>query len=186
MPLSFTAIDFETANAKRESVCAVGMTKVRDGQVVDSWYSLIRPAPGFDEFSYFNIRVHGITPDMVRHSPTWDSAWHEVAAFIGDDDLVAHNASFDRSVFTRVCDCHGIGCPPNRWYDTLAAARRHLALPNHKLPTVVRALRLDDFQHHHAGADATQAALIAVRLAQQAGATSLAELWDAPGTYRRR
>lgn len=33
--LSFTAIDFETANPKRASVCAVGVVKVRDGVVVD-------------------------------------------------------------------------------------------------------------------------------------------------------
>lgn len=33
--LSFTAIDFETANPSRASACAVGMAKVRDGQIVD-------------------------------------------------------------------------------------------------------------------------------------------------------
>ena len=34
--LDFTAIDFETANSKRASVCAVGATRVRDGRIVDA------------------------------------------------------------------------------------------------------------------------------------------------------
>ena len=41
----FAAIDFETANECRSSVCSVGVVIVRDGQIVDSFYSLILPEP---------------------------------------------------------------------------------------------------------------------------------------------
>ena len=37
----FAAIDFETANNERTSVCSVGVVIVRDGEIVDSFYSLI-------------------------------------------------------------------------------------------------------------------------------------------------
>ena len=37
----FAAIDFETANEKRTSVCSVGVVIVRAGEIVDSFYSLI-------------------------------------------------------------------------------------------------------------------------------------------------
>lgn len=37
----FAAIDFETANNERSSVCSVGIVIVRDGEIVDSFYSLI-------------------------------------------------------------------------------------------------------------------------------------------------
>ena len=40
----FAAIDFETANNERTSVCSVGVVIVRDGEIVDSFYSLIQPA----------------------------------------------------------------------------------------------------------------------------------------------
>ena len=40
----FISIDFETANQQPSSVCSVGVVMVRDGQVVDSFYSLIRNA----------------------------------------------------------------------------------------------------------------------------------------------
>ena len=38
----FAAIDFETANEQRTSVCSVGVVIVRDGEIVDHYYSLIR------------------------------------------------------------------------------------------------------------------------------------------------
>ena len=54
----FIAIDFETANQHPSSVCSVGVVMVRDGQMVDSFYSLIQPEPNY--FNYFCQRVHGI------------------------------------------------------------------------------------------------------------------------------
>ena len=43
----FAAIDFETANGEPSSVCSVGLVVVRGGEVVDRFYSLIRPEPEY-------------------------------------------------------------------------------------------------------------------------------------------
>ena len=43
----FIAIDFETANQEPSSVCSVGVIMVREGQIVDSFYSLIQPEPNY-------------------------------------------------------------------------------------------------------------------------------------------
>ena len=43
----FVAIDFETANGKRSSVCSVGIVVVRGGEIVDRFYSLIKPTPNY-------------------------------------------------------------------------------------------------------------------------------------------
>ena len=43
MILDFTAIDFETAYYRKESACSIGLVRFRDGEAVDSFYSLIRP-----------------------------------------------------------------------------------------------------------------------------------------------
>lgn len=40
--LTFTALDFETANWYRRSACSIGMVKVEEGVVVDEFYSLIK------------------------------------------------------------------------------------------------------------------------------------------------
>lgn len=55
---SFAAIDFETANQYPTSVCSVGEAVVRDGEITDKFYSLIRPEPEF--YTYWNTQVHGI------------------------------------------------------------------------------------------------------------------------------
>ena len=44
---NFAAIDFETANEQRTSVCSVGIVIVREGEIVDTYYSLIRPEPEY-------------------------------------------------------------------------------------------------------------------------------------------
>ena len=54
---NFAAIDFETANNERTSVCSVGVVIVRDGKIVDSFYSLIQPEPNY--YCYWNTKVHG-------------------------------------------------------------------------------------------------------------------------------
>ena len=54
----FAAIDFETANECRSSVCSVGVVIVRDGQIVDSFYSLIHPEPEY--YKWFCQQVHGL------------------------------------------------------------------------------------------------------------------------------
>ena len=55
----FVAIDFETANGRRSSVCSVGIVIVRDGVIVDRFYSLIQPAPNY--YTYWTTEVHGLT-----------------------------------------------------------------------------------------------------------------------------
>ena len=43
----FAAIDFETANNERSSVCSVGVVIVRNGEIVETFYSLIQPEPNY-------------------------------------------------------------------------------------------------------------------------------------------
>ena len=43
----FAAIDFETANGKRSSICSIGIAILEDDWVVDSIYTLVRPTPNF-------------------------------------------------------------------------------------------------------------------------------------------
>lgn len=171
--LSFTAIDFETANPKRASVCAVGVVKVRDGVVVDSLESLVQPPPGHQAFSGYNVAVHGITATDVVGAPTWDRVYTAVTEFAGGDALVAHNASFDRSVLTQASQVYGIRVPSSKWLCTRDASRSVLDLASYKLPDVSTALNISAHAHHDAGADARQCALVLVELCRRLGPNGL-------------
>ena len=55
--MKFVAIDVETANAKRASICSIGAAVFEDGQLSSEWYSLVDPK---DHFNAINISIHGI------------------------------------------------------------------------------------------------------------------------------
>ena len=102
MPLNFVAIDFETANGSPASPCAVGLVRVRDGQIAESIATLIQPPYPNNWFHEGNIRVHGIRPRDVDGAPELHEALAFILDFVGDDPLVAHNAPFDMEFLRRV------------------------------------------------------------------------------------
>ena len=65
----FVAIDFETANEQPCSVCSVGIVIVKDGEVADSFYSLIHPEP-----DYYQYLGSPQSPNASHHSSCGD-AW---------------------------------------------------------------------------------------------------------------
>ena len=89
----FAAIDFETANGRRTSVCSVGVVVVRGGEVVDTLYSLIRPRPNF--YSRFTTAIHGLSYEDTAQAPDFADVWKQIAPRIEGLPLVAHNSPFD-------------------------------------------------------------------------------------------
>ncbi len=175
--LNFTAIDFETANSNRGSVCAVGLTKVRGGAIVDSTSWLIKPPASVGHFDARNISVHGIEPRDVVRAANWEESLNRILAFTGGDALVAHNASFDRSVLRNACAESGFEPPKLTFHCSVNLAKRVLQLENNKLPSVARALGLAPFEHHHAGADSAVCAQAVIAVAQTRALHTLDELW---------
>ena len=66
----FAAIDFETANNERSSVCSVGVVIVRDGEIVDSFYSLIQPEPNY--YNFWCSQVHGLCQQDTDDAPVYE------------------------------------------------------------------------------------------------------------------
>ncbi|MFE3697486.1 exonuclease domain-containing protein [Nocardia tengchongensis] len=174
--LSFAAIDVDTANSARGSICAVGVTVVENGEWTASRSWLCRPPAGVDFFNWHNIRVHGITAARVADQPVFADRWPEVARLVGDLPVVAHNAGFDSGAIREACGRSGIEAPVWAFSCSLALSRRHLELDSYRLPNVAAALGIDFTDHHDAGADAAAAAGIVVALAARAGVDSLADL----------
>ena len=157
----FAAIDFETANEQRCSVCSVGVVVVRGGEVVDSFYSLIHPEP--DYYQWFCRQVHGLGPEDTEDAPVFPFVWEKIAPMIEGLPLVAHNARFDEACLREVFRVYQMDYPDYRFFDTLTASRLHFgySLPNHQLQTVAAACGYHLAQHHHALADAEACAAIA-------------------------
>ena len=102
----FVAIDFETANNERSSVCSVGIVIVRGGEIVDKFYSLINPAP--DYYNYWCTQVHGLTRKDTEDAPTFIDVWAQIGPMIEGLPLVAHNRPFDESFLKAVFKAYRI------------------------------------------------------------------------------
>ena len=105
----FAAIDFETANEQRTSVCSVGVVVVRGGEIIDRFYSLIRPEPEY--YSYWNTRVHGLTMEDTAGAPVFPHVWEKVAPLIEGLPLVAHNSPFDEGCLRAVFQMYRMDYP---------------------------------------------------------------------------
>ncbi|MBR3100908.1 MAG: 3'-5' exonuclease [Muribaculaceae bacterium] len=159
----FAAIDFETANYMRTSVCSVGVVIVRDGEFVDSFYSLIQPEPNY--YNYWCCRVHGLCREDTDDAPVFPDVWARIEPLIAGLPLVAHNKAFDEGCLRAVFRCYQMDYPDYEFLDTLCAARRALpGLANYQLDTVAAACGFVMENHHHALADAEACAWIAREL----------------------
>lgn len=160
---NFAAIDFETANGCRSSVCSVGVVVVRDGVMTESFYSLIRPEPNY--YAWFCQEVHGLCHEDTDDAEVFPKVWEKVAPLIEGLPLVAHNKMFDEGCLRAVMEVYQMDWPDYEFQCTLLASRRMLPhLENHQLHTVSAACGYILENHHHALADAEACAAIAIRL----------------------
>jgi DNA polymerase-3 subunit epsilon len=158
----FVAIDFETANSHRESVCSVGIVVVRDGVVQDTFSELIRPAPNY--YSHWATDIHGIGYFDTAEAQEFPDVWARIVPLIEGLPLVAHNSPFDEGCLRRVHEHYGMEYPGYEFHCTCRMSRKAFPdLPNHRLPTVARHIGFDFKNHHNALADAEACARIAIK-----------------------
>lgn len=163
--MRFVSIDFETANERRESACAIGVAVVEDGKVVSRLHRLIRPIEM--RFSSMNVAIHGITAGDVESAPTFSHVWEEIALCIGQSLVVAHNAAFDMSVLRYTLHANGIPFPEISYLCSLKLASRVWpTLVCHRLAFLAEhhGIELD---HHNAESDAAAAAEIVLKAGQE-------------------
>ena len=161
---NFAAIDFETANQYRSSVCSVGVVIVRDGVMTDKFYSLIYPRPDF--FTYWTTQVHGLMMADVEDALPFPDVWRKISPKLEGLPLVAHNSAFDESCLKAVFKEYRMDYPDYEFHCTCRAAKKSLKgiLPNNQLQTVAEYCGYDLTRHHNALADAEACAAIAIKL----------------------
>lgn len=189
MAEQFCAIDFETANPARGSVCSFGLVRLdADGNLLAVDGGLVHPPAGLDHFAPMNMRIHHISPKKVAGAPGWEAILPRLVDFVGDDLLVAHNAAFERSVIRAASLAVGLADPELPIACTVRMSRLIMPqLSDHKLPTVARHLGVPVLQHHDAIADAAMCGLIATKLLAHArGGAALDQLAAACGEPSRR
>ena len=156
---TFNAIDVETANADRASICQIGIVHVQDGVVVDRWQTLVNPEDWFDPW---NVSIHGIDEKDVRKSPTLPEVRDELRRRLRGSVLVSHT-SFDRVAFERAMTRYDLEQLQVTWLDSAKIVRRawpeRYGRRGYGLKNVAADLDIT-FAHHDALEDARAAAEI--------------------------
>jgi DNA polymerase-3 subunit epsilon len=161
---NFAAIDFEIANYNRSSVCSIGVVIVRDGEIVEKIYHLIRPEPEWYLWRF--SQLHGITAEDTANEKVFPHVWAKIAPKIVDLPLIAHNSPFDEGCLKEVFRVYQMDYPDYEFHCTCRASRKFFGklLPNHKLKTVAAHCGYNLENHHHALADAEACAVIALQV----------------------
>ena len=162
--LDFSAIDFETANERRDSACAVGVVRVRGGQIVETYATLLRPR--VLRVDWRNQQVHGISEAQLHEAPNLADVWPELLPYLHQQAVVAHNSSFDVSVLEYTCRDFGLPVPPFHALCSVKLARACWPhFERHKLDYVAGQFGIP-LSHHDALSDARACAEITVRAFQ--------------------
>lgn len=171
--MDFIAIDFETANNLRSSVCSVGIVQVKNGKIYREIQSLINP---LSEFHYYNTKIHGITEHMVHGAPTFEEFWPNMKDLIEGEVIIAHNASFDMGVLQECLRQFHEPSPHFEYGCSFRIAKKVWPqLYNHKLSTVSNYLGIN-LRHHDALEDARAAAIITLEALQRTQTSTVKQL----------
>jgi len=179
--MNFVTIDFETANYARNSACSLGMVKYRDGKVIDTFYSLIKPPvlyirPDFTE-------IHGLTVEDVKDAPTFAELWeNKIYPFMEDLPLAAHNASFDMGVLLATIGHYELPFHELHYFCSLKIARRTWpTLRSHALTALAREFGIE-YNAHNALDDAKTCGKIILMAAEKYKCNCIKNLLRAANT----
>ncbi len=141
--VTFVVVDLETTGGPpaEAGITEIGAVKVRGGQVLGEFQTLVRPTSPIPAFVQV---LTGITNRMVASAPTLRQALPAFLEFAGFDRgavLVAHNARYDVSFLVAACGLTDRDWPKPRVVDTVVLARQLVdrdEAPNNKLGSLAR------------------------------------------------
>lgn len=119
----YVVFDLETTGISRtfDEVVEISAVKVRSGQVVDEFSTLVNPGRHIPAGA---SQVNGITDQMVADCPLFSQVLQEFLNFTEGLTLVGHNiASFDMKFIWRDAEKYYGELVPNDYVDTLKVAK---------------------------------------------------------------
>lgn len=150
----FIALDLETTGLdfENDEIIEVAMAKFKDGKIIETFDSLIKPKQELNEFV---SRLTGINKEDLVDAPVFKMKKDEMLSFIGNLPIVAHNSMFDEHFFSGNLKRLGLTESLPVFIDTLLASRiAWWSNPNHRLGSLVEYLGIELSQAHRALPDA--------------------------------
>lgn len=135
---SIVILDFETTGLSPDNgdrAIEIGAVRIENGEITDRFQELMNPGR---RISSFIEDYTGITNNMLRAASSCGDVMTRFAEFIGDDNLVAHNASFDKRFLDAELARLKLGYTGKFACSLLLSRRIYQDAPNHKLESLIR------------------------------------------------
>lgn len=130
-------LDFETTGLSPDMgdrAIEIGAVRIDNGEITGRFQELMNPG---QRVSSFIESYTGITNTMLADARTSSEVMRDFADFIGCDNLVAHNASFDKRFLDAELERISLDYTGQFACSMLAARRIYQQAPNHQLGTLV-------------------------------------------------
>lgn len=134
---SLIILDFETTGLSPnlgDRAIEIGAVKLENGKVVDQFQELMNPgrpvSPFIEDYT-------GITNKMLRNAAPCEEVMEKFADFIQGQNLVAHNASFDKRFLDSELQRISSNYDGQFACSLLVSRRLYQSAPNHKLGTLI-------------------------------------------------
>ena len=159
--MRLAGLDFETANTKSGSICAVGCAVLDDGVVTASKEWLVCPHKGYRWMRPDFTDIHGLSFWDVCNRAEFVDIWPELQQMLlSADCVVIHNSRFDLGHLRSVLAMYELPPVEFDYADSLTISRRLFPdMPSHSLDAMAERFGIQ-FQHHNALEDALTCATI--------------------------
>ena len=128
----YNILDFETTglSADYDRVIEIGVIKVKKNKIIDTFEALINPGV---RISSTITSITGITNNMLRDQPDHKQIIPKLKHFVGNEPIVAHNASFDARFFRAELQRQGLNASNEFLCSLLLSRRIFQGISSHKL-----------------------------------------------------
>lgn len=167
---SLVILDFETTGLSPDMgdrAIEIGAVRIVNNEIADTFQELMHPGM---RISAFIENYTGITNHMLKDAAPCEEVMARFADFIGGDNLVAHNAAFDRRFLDS--ELQRINRPYSGQFacSLLMARRVYQTAPDHKLSTLIKHTSIpSDGEFHRALFDAEMTAKLWINMLENIG-----------------
>lgn len=178
---TFVVVDVETTGTSQfDRICEIGLTKIVNDEIVDKLETLINPCVNITNTIY-----HGIQDWMVEDAPLFIDVAGQIAGFIDDTILIAHNAPFDMRFMRYELQRLNTDLAHNAICTLKLSRQLHPDYPYHRLDYLLERYRIINECPHRAGTDADSEAKLFLEMKQKLETNGLGtmkslKIWGLP------
>jgi DNA polymerase III epsilon subunit-like protein len=123
----YVVFDYETTGLQDGNIpVQIGAVRMKDGEIVERFNVFTNPRRPLSQWSKDNLKDkdgNPLTDEWLEGQTSLDEAHKQMAAFLGDSIIVAHNLPYDGEIIERMMKDADIDYKPSGSIDTLMLLR---------------------------------------------------------------